>query len=90
MTNTVKIPKVFFDDHCERDLPAPEIIKETGKHYRISLNDNNLDEFLNDAEYYASKDTLQAMGGDPFYKGLCFSARATIAAITSARQEVAA
>ena len=83
-----RIPQAFFDDHCERDLPAPVIVKRTKSHYYISLSDGNLEELLDDADYYSSKETLRAMGSDPIYKGLCYSARATIAAVSAARQEV--
>jgi hypothetical protein len=51
----VRIPKRFFVDHIERDLPSPEIVKETRSHYFISRDDENLDELISDAEHYADK-----------------------------------
>jgi hypothetical protein len=49
------IPPKFYDDHVERDLPAPAIIwnKGFGKQYVIAKDDPALPELINDAEYYA-------------------------------------
>ena len=49
----VCIPKRFYDDHVDRDLPAPEIVRETQQHYFIDATSEHLDEFLCDANHFA-------------------------------------
>lgn len=48
----IRLPKLFFDDHWERELPTPVIIKETARHYFVSADDPAIPELLDDAEYY--------------------------------------
>tara|TARA_Y100001937_G_C6873412_1_gene221599 strand:+ start:165 stop:482 length:318 start_codon:yes stop_codon:yes gene_type:complete len=74
---TIKIGKRFYDDHCERDLIAPTIIRQTKTHYLVDGTDNEaLRELLSDADYYK-----ESAWFDPEYFGLCRSAAATHAAI---------
>ena len=75
--NLIRIPTRFFEDHQERELPTPEVHKATKSHYWISADDPALPELLNDAEHYAD----MAPYMDPYYFGLCMSARATARAI---------
>ena len=75
--NLIKIPKVFFDDHYDRELPAPEVVKETKSNYWICKTDENLQELLNDAEFYCHPYGPD----DPDLGWLKTSARATIKAI---------
>ncbi len=80
---TIRIPKVFYDDHVERELPAPEIVRELKTHYFIDANSEHLAELLEDAAFYA----------DPFHyahaefgsslAGIVRSARATKKALES-------
>jgi len=49
----IRLPRMFYDDHQERDLPTPEAIRANAKSVWVSLDDPNLDELLDDAEYYA-------------------------------------
>jgi hypothetical protein len=50
---TVRIPKGFYQDHCERDLPAPVAIKETKSHVFLDTNDAKFTDLLDDAMWYA-------------------------------------
>ena len=43
---TIKITKLFYDDHVDRDLPAPAIVRETKRHYFIDANSEHLDDLL--------------------------------------------
>lgn len=52
----VEIPRVFFDDHAERELPTPEIVGRSLGRYVIRRDDPALPELINDAEYYAHPD----------------------------------
>jgi len=79
--NLIRIPTRFFDDHQERELPTPEVIKATKSNYWISADDRDLPELLNDAEHYS--DMLGYM--ESYYFGLCMSARATAKAIRKAQ-----
>ena len=49
----LRIPKLFFDDHGDRDLPTPQVQRETKTHYWIMKRDEHLPELISDAEYYA-------------------------------------
>lgn len=70
----IRLPKRFMDDHSERDLPTPEVVRETKTHYYVDPLDPNLPELLDDAKYYAEDvDCVPA--------GIVASARATVAAL---------
>jgi hypothetical protein len=78
MTSTlIKLPKRFFCDHLERDLPTPTVVKANKTHLWIGSDDGALPELLNDAQFYA--DMAWDMGSE--YMGLAASARATVRAI---------
>jgi hypothetical protein len=78
----VKIPKRFYQDHIERDLPAPQVVKSTSLHYWINIEDPALSEFLSDAEFY--KDEMTSGYADRTTFGLQRSAQATYDAIKEA------
>lgn len=83
MTHTVEIPKRFFDDHRDRDLPTPAIVEELARHYRIDLLDPYRDELICDAEHYGFGG-IDPRCGDGLF-GLISSARATHRALVVAR-----
>ena len=75
MTPTlIRIPKRFPDDHLERALPTPEIVRETKSHYFIDPDDAVLGELADDARHYVD-------GLDDTPRGLIASARATLRAL---------
>ena len=76
---TKTLPAKFFDDHDERELPTPRVLRRTARTVTIAANDPNLVELLNDAEHYADVDGPCA--GQREYRGLVASARATVRAI---------
>lgn len=76
--NLIKLPKRFFDDHAERGLPTPEVIRDYAHSYAISINDPALTELLEDAEHYVD-------GVDQAERGLIMSAKATCRAIKLAK-----
>lgn len=79
---TIRVPRKFFDDHVERDLPSPKILRETKNHYFIPKNDEAVSELLSDADYYAE---MRRLGGlEPGLGGLAMSAEATARAIRAA------
>ena len=80
----IRIPRVFLDDHAERDLPTPVIQQVERYHYRIRADDPALDELVSDARHYAEGglDTHAF----PHLFGLVASARATLHAIRKARE----
>lgn len=76
-TNTIKIPKTFFDDHSNRELAGSAVItKELSKHYIITIDDPDLAELIDDCELYI---TPGLFAWDMQY--LVSSARATLNAI---------
>lgn len=76
----IRLPKAFFDDHDERGLPSPEIVKTTKPHYWVRPDDPVLPELLSDAEFYCDPNGPDAEG----LGGLKRSAKATVKAITAA------
>ena len=84
----IRIPKMFYIDHVDRDLPAPEIVRETKRHYFIDAKSEHLSEFLADAEFYWDPTLFACEFGDPLW-GLIRSANATEKAIKKHLKEVA-
>ena len=75
-TTLVRIPQRFLDDHAERDLDTPRIVRASKTHYWVERDDPAVPELLDDARYYAA--SSGRMVSHVF--GLCASARATIKA----------
>jgi len=85
---TIKITKLFYDDHVDRDLPAPAIVRETKRHYFIDANSEHLDDLLADAEFYWDPTLFNCEFGDWLW-GLIRSANATEKAIKKHLKEAA-
>lgn len=51
--STLRLPKTFFNDHAERDLPTPVVLRETKSYVFVDAHDPAIRELINDAEYYA-------------------------------------
>ena len=80
----IRIPRVFYDDHVERDLPSPVVRKTARYHYYIRADDPALDELASDAAHYGEGGIC---GRDfPHLFGLIASAKATLAAIRAFRE----
>lgn len=78
MPETIRIPHKFFDDHAARELPTPDVVRSTQRHYWIRADDPALAELLDDARYYAGPHGPSDFDGA---YGLRRSARATVKAI---------
>ena len=50
---SVRIPRAFYDDHEERQLPTPPAIRETKRHVWIDPTHPDMAELLDDAKFYA-------------------------------------
>ena len=75
----IKLPKRFFQDHKERDLDTPTVVKENSRNVWVNANDRHLAELRADADYYSD---MWDMGGfDQWGFGIARSAKATIKAI---------
>lgn len=74
----INLPRRFYWDHLERDLPTPEMLQSNAAHIVVDAADPAMAEYLADAEYYASN----AMDQCP--PGIRASAVATVAAIRKA------
>jgi hypothetical protein len=82
----VRVPARFFQDHMERDLDTPKVVRETSRFVWIRRDDPATPELLNDAEYYS--DPSGPRIGD--YRegiGLFNSAKATVKALKPADPE---
>lgn len=78
-TAVIRIPRRFYDDHIERGLEAPAILKSTKSHYWIDALSPFLEELKDDADYYCSG-VIDARTFPELF-GLISSARATLIAI---------
>jgi|TARA_B100000902_G_C27089623_1_gene803153 hypothetical protein len=75
----IKLPKRFFQDHKERDLDTPTIVKENNRNVWVNANDPHLAELKSDADYYS---LMWDMGSfDKWVFGIARSAKATVKAI---------
>ena len=75
----IKLPKRFFQDHKERDLDTPTVVKENSRNVWVNANDPHLAELRADADYYSD---MWDMGGfDQWVFGIARSAKATVEAI---------
>lgn len=81
----IKVPHRFFEDHKERDLDTPKIVKATARHYIIDTTDPAFAEFESDALHYCESFDLREQ---PELFGVFMSARATVKAIDAARGSV--
>lgn len=79
---TVTIPRAFYSDHKDRDLPTPIATHCERTFLTIPLHGRETDELLADALHYADKDGPAYQSGNP---GLASSARSTVNAIQKAR-----
>lgn len=74
----INLPRRFYWDHLERDLPTPEILQSNRAHIVVDAADPAMAEYLDDAEHYATGSM------DMLPPGLRASAIATVAAIRKA------
>jgi hypothetical protein len=74
---TIRIPRLFYEDHEDRDLDTPVAIKTTKRHVWIDLNDEHVPELMSDADYYKDETGFDGSAG------ICRSARATLKAIAA-------
>jgi len=49
----IRVNRFFYDDHIERELPAPPVLRENRTHYWIDPTHHDAAELLSDADYYA-------------------------------------
>ena len=80
-----RIPKRFFDDHFERGLPTPPVVKSTSMHYWIDVTDPSVPDLLDDADFYRTEMTNGYAYGTGL--GLQRSADATYNAIQKGLQQ---
>lgn len=77
---SIRIPKTFYWDHYERDLPSPQIDYETKSHLYV-FDGDYMQDLIDDAKFYA----------DPASNDASFalkqSARALLAAIQKGRSD---
>lgn len=81
----VKIPKTFYDDHRDRDLPAPPVLRKLARHYVVDAAHPDARELLNDATHYSDVCEWAGAPGASPYIGLQASARATVRALRAGR-----
>ena len=72
----LKLPRRFVDDHIDRELPTPEIVRQTQRHVWVRADDPWLPELLNDADFYAD-----SVGLDRDALPISLAARALLRAV---------
>ena len=70
----LKLPRRFFDDHVERELPAPTVVKQNRRYVWIRAADPRLPELVNDADFHST-------GLIPECVGISLAARALLRAL---------
>jgi hypothetical protein len=80
----IRITKHFYNDHVERDLEAPAIIRASKRYYWIDPNDPRFEELHADAIFYRGMWLDGAY--DSYLKPICMSAHQLIAAYEKSLQ----
>lgn len=78
MFYSVKVPRVFFGDHCSRCLSRDVVTRSTSKGLTVELEGREVADLLSDADYWS---TEWVDYDSPSALGLGSSARATVNAI---------
>ena len=78
MTDLIQLPRKFWNDRRDRELPMPKAIGWGGSVVTVDAADRVLTDYLDDAIYYSD---IVRMSGDRDLMGLQTSARATVKAI---------
>lgn len=73
----IRITKRFYDDHVERDLEAPAVLRSSKRYYWIDTDNKNFDELHEDAIFYRGMWLDGAY--DSYLKPICMSAHQLIA-----------
>lgn len=76
-TTTYTLPLTFVLDSLSRDLNIGTLISSNKKHAKVEATEEQINELLSDAEYYASE--AKYLGAD--FRSICQSAKSTVAAI---------
>tara|TARA_R100000808_G_scaffold13511_1_gene32712 strand:- start:103 stop:363 length:261 start_codon:yes stop_codon:yes gene_type:complete len=86
MTEAIKIPKRYYDDHVECDCIAPKIIRQTKQHYFIDPTENDeMAEFRSRLDLYANSHCTQDYWES--CRGIVMSAQATLVALNKSSGE---
>ncbi len=49
----IRLPRMFFDDHVERDLPAPEVVRENSRSVWVIPEGDGWEDLIGDAWHYS-------------------------------------
>ena len=73
----IRLPKKFYEDHTyTRELPGGEVVRELAKVVYVRLTPCEIDEILDDANYWADPRILHSDE-----RAMCSAAARTVAAI---------
>lgn len=53
-TKIIRIPRRFWDDHIDRELPAPPEVRETTRYVWVNTMHPDFQEVVKDAEHYVA------------------------------------
>jgi hypothetical protein len=48
----VKLPRLFYIDHRDRDLPSGEIVRVIGNRIEVALDEEAFEDLISDAKHY--------------------------------------
>lgn len=84
------LPRIFYDDHVERDCLPGEVVKMGIRLVTIRCDDKTLEDLYSDAKHYASLTAGEGSDYDmePEYRGLIRSAKATLKRIENYKKGV--
>lgn len=82
----VTLPRVFYDDHCDRELPGGEVLYGSKLLVRVRLTEEEYDEMMSDATYYADMFAMGAFRNEPEASRVGRSAQSAVLRLQEARR----
>lgn len=76
--DVLAVPAKFYDDHAERELPAPAEVRRAGSRVYIRADDPEIESLRSDAAFYADPSCMDA---ECCPRGIIESAKRTLAAL---------
>ena len=83
----MRLPRLFFDDHCDRlagEVPLPEPVQESGRFVWVNRDDPGMEDLISDAKHYADPAMYQErLGGCAENRWICKAAQRLLQTIVA-------
>ena len=85
-THQISLPAIFAADHCSRELPSGDLVKENKRFLTFDCTEDQLQDWLSDAYFYSN---IEWMSGDTGqFSSLQQSARSTFSRIRKVLSDI--